>query len=371
MGKALKLTFPRTVRVGPGSIEHLGEEAAALGRRALLVTGRGALRRAGITDRMLRLLRASGVEADVFEDVPPEPDVLTVDRVRQRLKGRDLVIEAGGGSAMDAGKAAAALARADAPTAEYLHGRDAPPSGLPHIAVPTTAGTGAEVTPNSVLIDPARMVKKSIRGGGGILPTACIVDGDLTLSCPPHVTAASGMDALAQAMESYVSIHAVPTTEALSLAAVEMIAAHLPVAFAHGEDRAARAAMLEASFMAGLAFANARLGAVHGLAHPLGLIYEQPHGVVCAILLPAVVRLNAPAVAAKWERLRAAMGGDPAAKVEQLLDGLKLPRRFKRRLAADEEKMLLDYALNAGSSKANPVPVDEAYVRAVMDAVCP
>jgi alcohol dehydrogenase class IV len=369
MGETLRLSFPRGAVVGPGTVQRLGEEAAALGRRALLVTGRKALRQAGVTSKLLGILAAAGILAEVFDDVPPEPDVAGVDRARERLGGCDLVIEVGGGSAIDVGKAAAALAMGDAPTAEYLRGRKLPPAGLPHIAVPTTAGTGSEVTTNSVLIDPACMVKKSIRGAS-LLPDVCIVDGDLTLSCPPRVTAASGMDAMSQAIEAFVSIHAVPTTDALALAAVRQIVASLPVAHAHGEDRRARAAMLEASFMGGLAFANARLGAVHGLAHPMGLIYRQPHGVVCAILLPAVLRQNAPVVKEKYARLRDAMGGDPADRAEELLREMALPLRFGPAPSSEQERMLLDYALSAGSSKANPVPVDEAYVRAVLAAVC-
>jgi len=366
---SVTLKFPRSACVGAGSVEHLGEQVAALGRRALLITGRSALRTSGATDRMLGLLDAAGVAAEVFEGVPAEPDVEVVDRARERLAGVAVIIEAGGGSAIDVGKAAAALAKGDAPTAEYLHGKDVPPVGLPHVAVPTTAGTGSEVTPNSVLIDRGRMLKKSIRGPS-LLPTACIVDGDLTLSCPPHVTAASGMDALAQAIESYVSIHAVPTTDALALAAVEIITRNLPVAFERGDDRAARSAMLEGSFMAGLAFSNARLGAVHGLAHPLGLIYGLPHGVVCAILLPAVLRQNASAVAGKYERLTCAMGGDAADEILELLHRLGLPDTFGSRPAPDQQRLLLDYALKAGSSKANPACVDEAYVRRVLSAVC-
>jgi alcohol dehydrogenase class IV len=366
----MKMSFPDAALVGPGSIEQLGRETARFGRRALLITGRSALRKAAITDRMLALLRAAGVEADVFEDAPPEPDVAAVDRARGRLGGCNVVIEAGGGSAIDVGKAAAALAHADRPTADYVRGAAVPPGGLPHIAVPTTAGTGSEVTPNSVLIDRDSMLKQSIRAAS-LVPNVCIIDGDLTLSCPPDVTAASGMDALAQAIEAYVSIHAVPTTDALALGAVKMIAAHLPVAFADGGNREARAAMLEASFMAGLAFANARLGAVHGMAHPLGLIYGLPHGVVCSILLPAVLRSNAPAIPAKYRRLHAALGGDPLTAIASLQCRFGLPTRFPRPLEAREERMLMDYALKAGSSKANPVPVDEPYVRGVLRAVCP
>jgi len=371
MHESVKLSFPRFAAVGAGSAERLGEEAARLGRRALLVTGRRALRKAGITDRLIRLLGEAGVETELFAEVPPEPDVACVDRARERLRQArcDMVVEAGGGSALDVGKAAAALARAEAPTAEYHAGLEPPAFGLPHLAVPTTAGTGAEATPNSVLIDPGGRVKKSIRGLA-LLPNACIVDGALTFTCPASVTAASGMDALAQAIESYVSVHAIPATEAFSLEAVRLITPSLPVAHARGDDLAARQSLSEGSFLAGVALANARLGAVHGLAHPLGLMCHLPHGVVCAALLPHVLARNAPAVAQKYSRLREAMGADPLEKLRELLKTLGLPEQLGAYPDADWENRILQYALSSGSSRANPVPVDEGYVRDILRAVC-
>jgi alcohol dehydrogenase class IV len=366
-----KLLFPRTAWVGPGCVKHLGEEAAILGRKALLVTGRRALREAGVTERLIRTLEAAGVAVEPFEEVPPEPDVDTVDRARARLRsaGCDLIVEAGGGSAIDVGKAAAGLALADAPTARYQQGLKAPNRGAPHIAIPTTAGTGAEATPNSVLIDPTQDLKQSVRGPG-FLPDACIVDAELTLSCPPGVTAASGMDALAQAVEAFASIHATPFTDGLALEAAKLIAPNLQPAYERGDELAARAALAEGSFMAGVAMANARLGAVHGLAHPLGVLYNLPHGVVCAALLPPVLQRNAEAMGGKYARLREVMGADPVAMVRELLVILRLPEKLGPPPDARWEKRIMDYALTTGSSRANPVRVDEAYVRDVLDAVC-
>ena len=244
-----------------------------------------------------------------------------------------------------------------------------PPRGLPHIAVPTTAGTGAEATSNSVLTDPENGVKKSLRGPG-LLPIACIVDPQLTVTCPRTVTAASGMDALTQAIESFLSVHAIPTTEALSLEAVRLIAGGLPGAYERGDDIAARAAVSEGSFMAGLALGSARLGAVHGLAHPLGLFYKLPHGVVCAALLPHVLRRNAPAVREKYERLRQAMGADPLQRVEGLIDRFGLPREVGPYPDEERESAIVRSALTSGSSRANPVPVDETFLREVLREVC-
>ncbi len=371
MGESLRLNFPGVSHVGRGTVNALEPEAAARGSRALLVTGRKALREAGITERLISLLQAGSLEVELFEEVPPEPDLATVDAARERARegGCDILVEAGGGSVMDVGKVAAALAREEAPAAQFHRGREIARRGLPHIAIATTAGTGAEVTRNGVITDPETHVKKSIRHDG-VMPTVSITDPELTLTCPPSVTAASGMDALVQAIESFFSVHAIATTEALSLGAVRLAVSNLPAAFHDGQDIAARSAMSEASYMAGLALGSARLGAVHGLAHPVGLCYGLPHGVVCAVLMPPVLETNERTVPEKHERLREAMGGDPLDVLRGLLGELDLPRSLGPYPDADWEGRIIDYAVSSGSGKANPTPVDEDYVRDVLRAVC-
>jgi len=367
MADWLQLNFPGLSYVGPGAVAALTGAAAGLGQRALLVTGRSALREAGITRRLMELLSDAGAECVLFEQVPPEPDLASVDAARRRIREEccDFVVEAGGGSAMDAGKVAAALALEDAPTAEFHAGRGITRPALPHVAVATTSGTGAEVTRNGVITDPEGDLKKSIRGDG-VMPTVSITDPELTVSCPPEVTAGSGMDALVQAIESFFSVHAVPITRALSLAAVRYIASNLPLAFENGEDREARAAMAQGSYMAGLALGSARLGAVHGLAHPVGLYSGLPHGVVCAALMPPVLERNLLAAPELYEELREAMGGEPLQMLRNLLDELDLPHTLGPYPEPEWEQKVLDYALKSGSSRANPVRVDEEFVRAVL-----
>jgi alcohol dehydrogenase class IV len=371
MAGSLRLNFPGVSFVGTGAARVLGEQARRLGRRALVATGRRALREAGITQRLVASLEAAGVGAVLFEEVPPEPDVATVDAARRLLRagGCGLVVEAGGGSAMDSGKAVAALAGEEAPTAEFHAGRSIERPGLPHIAVATTSGTGAEVTRNSVLTDPDTQLKQSLRGDG-LMPSVSITDPELTLSCPPEVTAASGMDALVQAIESFFSIHASPVTEALSLKAAGLIVRHLPEAFEHGRNMQAREAMAQGSYMAGLALGSARLGAVHGLAHPVGLCYGLAHGVVCAVLMPAVLERNLPAAPQKYDELRAAIGGEPVQVLGGLLDELDLPHTLGPYPDADWERRIAQYAVESGSSKANPATVDEEYVLAVLREAC-
>ncbi|MHC4788887.1 MAG: iron-containing alcohol dehydrogenase family protein [Planctomycetota bacterium] len=371
MAGPLRLNFPGVSHVGPGSVEVLGREASGLGSRALLVTGRSALREAGITDRLIGLLRGAEVDVELFDQVPPEPEVATVDAAREAISrtGCDLVVEAGGGSAMDVGKAAAALAFEEGPAADYHGERRITRPGLPHVAIATTAGTGAEVTRNSVITDPATGLKKSIRGDG-LMPTVSITDAELTLSCPPDVTAACGIDALVQAIESFFSLHAISTTEALSLKAAELIARHLGAAFEDGSDMRARAALSEGSYMAGLALGSARLGAAHGLAHPVGLCYGLPHGVVCGVLMPPVLQSNVRPAPEKYEALRPAMGGDPVQILCGLIERLNLPLSLGDHPDKEWERRIVDYALASGSARANPTPVDEDYVRAILEQVC-
>ena len=359
------------ILTGRGCSEQLGALVAGLGRRAVLVTGRRALREAGITDRLARSLRAAGVQVTVAEEVEPEPEVATVDRVRAivRACGAEVVAAAGGGSAMDVGKAAAALAGEDAPTGEYFSDRPVPAGGLGCVAVPTTAGTGAEVTPNSVLTDPDRGIKQSIRVPG-ILPAAAVVDGELTVPCPPGVTAAAGMDALTQAIESYLSVKATPLTEALSLQAARLIVPALPAAFADGEDLPARDAMAYGSLLAGMALANARLGAVHGMAHPIGFLCHAPHGAVCAALLAPVLRFNRDAAGAKYDTLRDLFAADPADAVADLLDRLHLPTKLSA-LGLKEEMFdaIAAESMPSGSLAANPRPVSQDDVKALLQEV--
>ncbi len=369
--KKLLLNFPGRSHVGQGAVEELGTEAARLGSSAMLVTGRRALAEAGITDRLTGLMEEAGLDVTLFVRVPPEPEVEVVDELRETIAGCacDLVVEAGGGSAMDVGKAAAALAREKAATDEYQMGRqEISTEGLPHVAVATTSGTGSEVTKVSVLINRDEDLKKSVRAPG-IMPDVSITDPELTVPCPPRVTAASGMDAFVQAVESYLSRHAIPVTESLSLRAASLIHDHLPAAYSGGEDRQARNAVAQGSYMAGLALGSARLGAVHGLAHPVGLLFDRPHGEVCAALLPEVLRRNRAAAGEKYDILHHALGGDPVARTQELLDELNLSRVLGDYPGDEGEKMVIDYALDSGSSAANPVGVTPDYVRAVLDDI--
>jgi alcohol dehydrogenase class IV len=411
----------RTVVTGAGSVSELGAVARVLGRRAtvrtarardlraLVVTGGGSLEKAGVLERARESLRAAGVEFDEHPGVLPEPDLATVELLRGRLhECFDIVVSIGGGSVIDAAKAAAALVAEDAPVREFHGVRGIETEGLPHVAVPTTAGTGAEVTPNAVITDPERPRKASIRGPT-LLPAAAVVDPELLVGLPARLTAESGMDALVQAIESYVSVHATPLTEGLSLHAITLLARGLVAAVEHGSDIEARAACAYGSLCAGMALANARLGVVHGLAHPLGARLHLAHGEVCAMLLAPSIRLNDTPDAGSVARAKyvdvahrladglshagtdgltvAGMTREEVARrtpsaqelVECIMERLDLPRKLPEDAAAklgvdagDETvEKIVEESMSSGSLKANPLRIEPEHVRSLLAEIMP
>ncbi len=281
---------------GRGILAEVPKTAAAFGSRALLVHGRNPERALRLSDAF----RQAGVESVRFS-VPGEPttETLTEGLQRCREKSCDLVIGLGGGSPMDSAKAIAALARTTGPVEEYLEvigsGRTPEQPGLPCIAIPTTAGTGSEVTRNAVFRSVAYGVKVSLRGLN-VLPRVAVVDSELTHSVPPEITAATGMDALTQLIEAFLSTAANPMTDAPCREGIARSARSLRVAFKNGDDADAREDLALASLLSGIALANARLGAVHALAGPLGGRFPVPHGAACARLLPEALAVNAHAL---------------------------------------------------------------------------
>jgi alcohol dehydrogenase len=366
-------TFITAAKIIPGcgGLNEAGKECSALGKHCLIVTGTSAMKRAGITDRVVALLKKEGVAATVFAGVAGEPAVDDVDAGRKvcRENRCDVVMGLGGGSALDAAKVIAGLAFEEEPTDVFHAGKEIAGHGLPFVAIPTTAGTGTEVTPNSVISNPRTMEKKSIRSSLFVARVA-IVDPELTLSVPPAATAYTGMDALTQAIESYVSIHATPITEALSFEAARRIACSLPIAFRDGGNIAARSDMAYGSLMAGMAMSNARLGVVHGIAHPLGVRYHIPHGLVCAVLLPRAMRLNAEAAREKFARLSRMLNKNAVTFVKDLSAALGIPKTLKQyNVRAEDFPAIIKESMPSGSLKANPKKVTEQDVETILREV--
>ena len=336
-------TTPRIV-FGCGSVGQAGTEAKAAGiSRALLVTDPG-VKAAGISGMVEKALLSAGIEVVVYDAVESDPRIEIVEKCASAARGGkcDGVVAVGGGSALDIGKLAAVMGKNEGPIGKYF-GIDLIPSpGLPTVLLPTTSGTGSEVTPIAVLSDEGEHLKKGVVSPY-LFPKVAILDPALTLGCPPGVTAASGMDALIHGIESYTSIHASRFTEFLAYKAVETIAGSLRTAYANGADLSARTRMMEGSLWAGMAFANSGVAAVHAFAYPLGGEYHVPHGVANTVMLPYVMRFNMVGALKRYADLAPALGvaecrcgmtdTDRAeaaiAAVERLADDIRVPRRLR------------------------------------------
>ncbi len=292
----MRFEFATSARIlfGPGRIEELPALARPLGKRALIVTGKTSSRAA----RVAESLAGSGIQTSLFP-VDGEPTLEIVRGGARAARDFDFVIGFGGGSAMDAAKAIAALATNSGEPLDYLEvigkGQALEHAPLPFVLLPTTAGTGAEVTRNAVLGSPEHGVKASLRSP---LMNArlAIVDPELTLGVPAPVTANTGLDTLTQLIEPYVSIRANPFTDAFCTAGLRRVREALRRVYSDGSDRAAREAMSFASLLSGLALANAGLGVVHGFAGPLGGMLGAPHGALCAAVLAHGISANIRAV---------------------------------------------------------------------------
>ncbi|NDY58563.1 iron-containing alcohol dehydrogenase [Desulfovibrio sulfodismutans] len=297
----MRFTFagPGRIVFGPGVVSELPGIVAGFGERVLLVTGGHPGRVQAVVDG----LGAAGLCVTAYA-VTGEPTVAMAEAGARlaRAEGCQVVVSVGGGSVMDAGKAVAALTTNPGDPYDYLEvvGRGLPlkHAPLPHVAAPTTAGTGAEATANAVLLSPEHQVKVSLRSPG-MLPDVALADPELTYGLPPEITAATGLDALTQLLEAFVSGYKNPMTDALCRQGLHCAARSLERAFQNGSDAAAREDMSLAALLSGLALANAKLGAVHGLAAPLGGEFPAPHGFVCARLLPLVMAANVRALGAR------------------------------------------------------------------------
>ena len=318
------LVFPRKILFGTGTFSRLSEVCRGNGRRALLVTGRTALRRSGKLAQAEEMLAAAGIAVRLFEGVENDPSLATCDRAIAvaRDAGCDMVVSIGGGSALDVGKIVAAMLPQPFTIRDFFRGqRNLEKPSLFFVAAPTTAGTGSECTRVSVLTDEETHVKKGIRHEF-MVPQAALVDPELTLGLPPEVTAQSGMDALTQAIECCVGRNANPASDALALQAIELLARHLPAAVDDGSKIENREPVALGSLLTGLAFTNTALGAVHGLAHPVGALFHAPHGLICALLLPPVCEFNLPAQPEKFDRIAARIGCKSGREVPAALSAL-------------------------------------------------
>lgn len=369
---------------GPGRLRELGPIVASLGTRALVVGGVRGESRASVEG----LLMPAGV-ATVPWVVRHEPTLAeaVAGAALARAERIDVVVAIGGGSVLDAAKAVAALATNPGDPLEHVEvigrGRPLGADPLPLVAIPTTAGTGSEVTRNAVLSSPEHRVKVSLRSPR-MLPRVALVDPELTLGLPPALTAATGLDALTQLLEAYVCSRANPMTDGLCREGLVRIARALPEAWRDGTNLEARASVQLAAMFSGLALANAGLGAVHGFAGPIGGRFDAPHGAICAALLAPVTAANITALRARMpgsDALRRYaetarwLTGNADAVAEDLpphLAGLVASMGIRglagHGVAEREFADLIRQARSASSMKANPVELSDAELGAVLSA---
>jgi alcohol dehydrogenase class IV len=340
-----KLSLFRTTRrilFGVGSAEKTGTEAQLLrAKKVLIITDPGVIQ-AGLLEGIEKSLQSAGIPFAIFDGVESDPRIEVVEKSveKARKEGMDLIIGFGGGSSLDIAKVTSILIT-NPVRIDNLFGVDlVPRPGIPVILVPTTAGTGSEVTPIAILSDTKEKLKKGIVSPT-LFPEVAIVDPKLTVGLPPSVTAFTGMDALTHAIESYYSINATDLSDLLAFRAMELLSKNLGMAYAHGENIAARSSTMEGSLLAGIAFANAGVGAVHAFAYPLGGEFHLAHGLTNTLMLPYVMRYNilgcphkfaqmAKAFGEKVEGISELVGAEIAVRfVERLSDDLRVPRRLR------------------------------------------
>jgi len=374
-----ELTVPSRIVFGRGAIDRLGRYAAEFGRKALFVRDEGLPEKSGTIEAVRGLLAAERLEVEEFK-VGGEPTVEAVDDFMRRARSfePEVVLGLGGGSAIDTAKALAGLLGNGGEALDYLEvigcGRPFSRPAIPVIAVPTTAGTGAEATRNAVLVSQARKVKASLRGAA-LIPRLALVDPALTDSLPPEVTASTGLDALTQCLESYLALKAQPVTDALALEGLNRAARSLVRAYRGGDAPEARDDMAVAALLSGICLTNAGLGAVHGLAAALGGKFPVPHGAACGRLLPYVFSENVRALAAEKtgqpvlvKCLRIAeiflpekrgnenerLGG-LIDRLFELVEEMKIPRLSSYGVVEADLPALAEAASRSGSIRQNPV----------------
>jgi len=333
-------TTPRIV-MGAGAIKTIGTEARGRGaKRILVVTDKGVIG-AGLLKPVEDALKAAKIKYAVFDKVEPDPRYEIVAECMEMAKKvrAQMLVGIGGGSPMDIAKTTAVMLTNKGPIGAYFGVNLVPKPGLPTILVPTTAGTGSEVTPIAILSDEGEKLKKGIVSPY-LYATIGILDPELTTGLPPHVTAATGMDALIHAIEAFTSINATSITDMFNLKAMQLIYRNIRIAYAKGDNIEARSAMMEGALLAGIGFANAGVTAVHAFAYPIGAEFHIPHGVANSLMLPHVIRFNVLGNLDKFAQLAKPFGipvegldnmqivDKVIAAIDRLTDDIKVPRHL-------------------------------------------
>ena len=302
--KDFTFNVPQDIIFGKGSLKRLPELLEKSGSKKMLLISGPVLKKIGMVEKVEEIVKASGIEVEVFTDVEANPSVATVDKATEAYKkaGATSIVAFGGGSPMDVAKAVGVLAKYGGEIGDYEGAHKVPGPIVPIIAIPTTAGTGSEVTAFSVITDEARNYKLTVFSYE-LIPSYALLDPELVMTSPASVAAACGVDALIHAWEAYTSRDASPFSDAMAEKAMELIGSNLRRFVANRQDEEAAAAMLSGSMFAGIAFAWARLGNIHAMSHPVSAFFNVPHGVANGILFPYIVKYNEEAAFGKYQKI--------------------------------------------------------------------
>ena len=311
---SIAVVLPRIMEIGAGALSKLPSIVQSLGGKKPLIITDKMMVQLGYIERIQNLLSTAGLSADIFDDTEPEPTAASIEAGVQCVldNNYDVIIALGGGSPIDSAKAIAILGKHGGNIRDYKFPRQVNEAGIPIIAIPTTAGTGTEVTRFTIITD-EKNDEKMLCVGIGFMPLAAIVDVNLTLSLPPRITADTGIDALTHAIEAYVSQKASPFSDSQALSAMRLIGPHLKRAYDNGNDIEAREAMMLGSTLAGVAFSSASVALVHGMSRPIGAFFHVPHGLSNAMLLPSVTAFSIPSAPERYADCARAIGVASAA----------------------------------------------------------
>lgn len=371
---SFEFILPTKIRYGTGVVKELGTELQRMqAKKVMVITDKG-LVKAGMVDKILPFIQGQGIPYILYDEIEANPKDYNVERAAEiaRKEAVDAIVAFGGGSPIDAAKAVAVLARQGGRARDYQGKGKIQADCIPIVTIPTTAGTGSEVTFSSVITDSAEKFKFTIKSPA-IAAKVALVDPELTLTVPPLITAATGIDALTHAIEGYTANCTEPIAEAVGLYAVEYIAGSIVEAVKNGGNLAARDKMMMGSLLAGLSFSHADVASVHCMAEALGSMYDAPHGMCNAILLPYVMEYNLPAAEAKYARIARAMGIEEKEDCKAALKGIQYIKKLSKEIGLpgiqslaikkEDFERLAEMSVKNGSNDSNPRNITkEAYV---------
>lgn len=371
---SFEFILPTKIRYGTGVVKELGTELQRMqAKKVMVITDKG-LVKAGMVDKIVPFIQGQAIPYILYDEIEANPKDYNVERAAEtaRKEAVDAIVAFGGGSPIDAAKAVAVLARQGGRARDYQGKGKIQADCIPIVTIPTTAGTGSEVTFSSVITDSAEKFKFTIKSPA-IAAKVALVDPELTLTVPPLITAATGIDALTHAIEGYTANCTEPIAEAVGLYAVEYIAGSIVEAVKNGGNLDARDKMMMGSLLAGLSFSHADVASVHCMAEALGSMYDAPHGMCNAILLPYVMEYNLPAAEAKYARIARAMGIEEKEDCKAALKGIQYIKKLSKEIGLpgiqslaikkEDFERLAEMSVKNGSNDSNPRNITkEAYV---------